>query len=91
MVYLIEDAHWIDEVSETMLADFLAVVPRTDSLVLITHRPEYRGRMVTAPDARQFRLAPLDDSETSALLTELLGQRESVAEHSRRTVGRAPR
>ena len=78
VVYLIEDAHWIDEVSETMLADFLAVVPRTHSLVLITHRPEYRGRMVTAPDAQSISLAPLDDSETSALLTELLGSHESV-------------
>ena len=26
--YVIEDAHWIDEVSESMLAEFLAVVPR---------------------------------------------------------------
>ncbi|MGO9157057.1 AAA family ATPase, partial [Mycobacterium sp.] len=28
-VYVIEDAHWIDEVSESMLADFLAVIPQT--------------------------------------------------------------
>ena len=28
-LYLIEDAHWIDAVSESMLADFLTVVPRT--------------------------------------------------------------
>ena len=26
-IYVIEDAHWIDEVSESMLGDFLAVVP----------------------------------------------------------------
>ena len=26
-----------------MLADFLAVVPQTPSLTLITYRPEYRG------------------------------------------------
>ena len=41
----IEDVHWIDEVSESMLADFL--VGRSAgrmSLVLITYRPEYRGR-----------------------------------------------
>ena len=42
-VYVIEDAHWIDEVSESMLADFLTVIPQTPSLVLITYRPEYRG------------------------------------------------
>ena len=40
-VYVIEDVHWIDEVSESMLADFLTVIPQTPSLVLVTYRPEY--------------------------------------------------
>ena len=44
-VYVVEDAHWIDEVSESMLADFFTVIPQTPSLVLITYRPEYRGRI----------------------------------------------
>ena len=43
-VFVIEDAHWIDEVSESMLADFFAVVPQTPSLVLVTYRPEYGVR-----------------------------------------------
>ena len=42
-LFVIEDAHWIDAVSESMIADFLAVVPRTASMVLITSRPEYGG------------------------------------------------
>ena len=42
-VYVIEDAHWIDEVSESMLAEFFTVIPQTPSLVLVTYRPEYRG------------------------------------------------
>jgi adenylate cyclase len=37
---VIEDAHWIDEVSESMLADFVAVIRQTRSMVLITYRPE---------------------------------------------------
>ena len=41
-VYVIEDAHWIDEVSESMLAGFFTVIPQTPSLVLVTYRPEYR-------------------------------------------------
>ena len=75
-VYVIEDAHWIDEVSESMLADFLTVIPQTPSLVLITYRPEYRGRV--EPGARcadASPLAPLSDSETAALVSELLGPR----------------
>ena len=51
-VYVVEDAHWIDEASESMLAEFLAVIPQTPSLVLITYRPEYQGvltRVAAAP------------------------------------------
>jgi len=43
-LYVIEDAHWIDAVSESMLADFLAVIQRTPSMVLITARPDTRAR-----------------------------------------------
>jgi predicted ATPase len=43
-VYVVEDAHWIDEVSESMLADFFTVIPQTPALVLVTYRPEYGGR-----------------------------------------------
>ena len=44
-VFVVEDVHWIDEVSESMLADFLAVIPQTPSMVLITYRPEYHGAL----------------------------------------------
>ena len=44
-VYVIEDAHWIDEVSESMLAEFFTVIPQTPSLVLVTYRPEYEGAL----------------------------------------------
>ena len=43
-LYVIEDAHWIDAASESMLADFLAVIPRTPSMVLITVSPRIPGR-----------------------------------------------
>jgi adenylate cyclase len=39
-LFIIDDIHWIDEVSESVLADFFTVVPRSVSLVLITYRPE---------------------------------------------------
>ena len=67
-VYVVEDAHWIDEVSESMLADFLMVMPQTPSLVLITYRPEYRGALTQVVGAQTIALAPLSDSETAALV-----------------------
>jgi adenylate cyclase len=72
-VYVVEDAHWIDEVSESMLAEFLTVIPQTPSLVLITYRPEYEGALARVHGAQTITLAPLSDSETAALVTELLG------------------
>jgi class 3 adenylate cyclase len=72
-VYIVEDAHWIDEVSESMLADFVTVIPQTPSLVLITYRPEYHGALSRAGGAQTIALAPLSDPETAALVAELLG------------------
>ena len=79
-LYVIEDAHWIDAVSESMLADFLTVIPRTPSMVLITSRPEYQGALTRVHGAQTIALAPLGDSDTVALLGELLGSDPSVAE-----------
>jgi class 3 adenylate cyclase len=77
-VYVVEDAHWIDAVSESMIADFFTVVPQTPSLVLVTYRPEYRGALTDVPGAQTIALAPLSDPETAALITELLGADPSV-------------
>ena len=72
-VYVIEDAHWIDEVSESMLTEFLSVIPQTPSLVLVTYRPEYEGALTRVHGAQTIALGPLSDPETAALVTELLG------------------
>jgi class 3 adenylate cyclase len=77
-VFVVEDAHWIDEISESMIADFLTVIPQTPSLVLVTYRPEYRGALTPVADAHTVALAPLSDSETMALVAELLGSDPSV-------------
>jgi adenylate cyclase len=78
-LFIIEDAHWVDAVSESMLADFLAVIPHTALMVLITYRPEYEGALTRVPDAQVIALVPLSDSETTSLLGELLGLDPSVS------------
>jgi len=88
-VYVIEDVHWIDEVSESMLADFLTVVPRAPSLVLITYRPEYHGALTHVAGAQTIALAPLSDAETSALVAELLGPDPSVGQMGEMIAGHA--
>jgi class 3 adenylate cyclase len=79
-LYILEDAHWIDAVSESMLADFLMVIPQTKLMVLVTSRPEYEGALTRVHGAQTIALAPLGDSDTAALLGELLGSEPSVAE-----------
>jgi class 3 adenylate cyclase len=77
-IYVVEDAHWIDETSESMLADLLLVIQQTPSLVLVAYRPEYQGALTRVPGTQTIALAPLSDPESAALATELLGSDPSV-------------
>jgi hypothetical protein len=77
-LFIIEDAHWIDAVSESMLADFLTVIPQAPSMVLITSRPEYEGALTRVHAAQTIALGPLGDSDTATLIGELLGSDPSV-------------
>jgi class 3 adenylate cyclase len=88
-VYIVEDVHWIDEVSESMLAEILAVIPQTPSLVLLTYRPEYEGALTRLDEQHTIALAPLTNSETGALVSELLGPDPSVRRLGQMIVERA--
>ncbi|MDT5348955.1 MAG: adenylate cyclase [Mycobacterium sp.] len=73
-LYVIEDAHWIDEVSESLAADFLAVIPQTHSMAVITYRPDYRGPLSAIPAAQTIVLRPLSNAHiTDLIIEELLG------------------
>ena len=88
-VYVVEDAHWIDDVSQSMIAEFLTVIPQTPSLVLVTYRPEYEGALTRVHGAKMIALAPLSDTETEALVRGLLGQHPSVGALGRTIADRA--
>ncbi len=89
VIYVIEDAHWIDAVSESMLADFLTVIPQTPSFVVITYRPGYTGVLSRVSGAQRIALAPLTDPETAALVAQLLGPDSSVGELGQKIAERA--
>ncbi len=88
-VYVVEDVHWIDEVSESLIADFVAGIDQTRALVLISSRPDYRGVLSQLAGAHPVALAPLEDHETEALVGELLGADPSVAALGARIAERA--
>lgn len=88
-MFIVEDAHWIDAVSETILADILAVISRTPAVVLITSRPEYAGELSRVPTSESIALAPLSDSNIAAIVGELLGPDPSVGPLAGMIVARA--
>jgi adenylate cyclase len=88
-MYVIEDAHWIDAVSESMFAEFLSVITRTHSMVMITNRPEYRGVLTQTPGSQTISLAPLSESHASALTDEMIGSHPSVKTLATRVTERA--
>lgn len=82
-LYIVEDAHWIDSVSESMLADFVTVMPQTPSVVVFTYRPEYRGALSRVTGAQTITLVPLTNSQSSELVSEILGGDPSVLDLTR--------
>jgi class 3 adenylate cyclase len=77
-LYILEDAHWIDAVSESMLAEFVKVIAHTPAMALITYRPHYHGALAQVRGAHTLALDPLGDADISALVGELLGADPSV-------------
>ena len=77
-VYVVEDAQWIDDVSEKLLADFAAAVPRMRAMLLVAYRPQYSGALSRIPAAHLVTLRPLSDSQTAELIKGLLGEHPSV-------------
>ncbi|CRZ16541.1 ATP-binding protein [Mycolicibacterium neworleansense] len=78
VLYIVEDAHWIDEVSEAMLADFLTGIPHSYSMAMVTYRPEYHGILRQLPETQAMTLAPLSEAQTLTLLDDVLGTDPSV-------------
>jgi adenylate cyclase len=77
-IYIVEDAQWIDGVSEKLLTDFAAAVPRMQAMLLVVYRPQYSGSLSRIPGAHLIRLKPLSDSHIAELIKGLLGEHPSV-------------
>lgn len=88
-LFVVEDAHWIDTVSESLLAELLDAAAHSSVLVLITARPEYRGVLSRISGARTITLAPLDDCNVMSLVGELVGADPSVGKLIRVVAERA--
>ncbi len=89
-VYVIEDAHWIDESSESMFAEFFKVIPQTPVAGADHLSTRVPGPAVSGVRERQtIGLRPLNDSQVAELTAELLGRTRPVAKLARMIAARA--
>jgi len=79
LVVVIEDLHWLDPESETLVAAWVDALEGSSALLLLNFRPEYRAAWMERPWYRHLRLAPLGAAATRELVGHLLGTDASVA------------
>ena len=72
VVFVLEDAHWIDPPSDDVLAAFASTLGATSSLFVTTCRPEFEGALRRRSE-RTVTLQPLTDSTAARLVGQLLG------------------
>jgi len=77
-ILLLDDAHWIDPVSDAFMAQLADAVPGTHCLLVLNFRPEYRAPWMGKSSYQQLPLYPLGPEAAAQLLGELLGSDPSV-------------
>jgi class 3 adenylate cyclase/tetratricopeptide (TPR) repeat protein len=76
MVMIVEDLHWIDAASESLLQALVAEAASTRTLAVVDYRPEYAG----LPGVSALSLAPLAGESADRLVGHLLGPAGASAE-----------
>jgi class 3 adenylate cyclase/tetratricopeptide (TPR) repeat protein len=78
-ITVIEDLHWMDGGSESLLGELLASLEGTKTLALVNFRPEYEPDWTAQLGCyREIELAPLGPADTSELLRDLAGADPSL-------------
>jgi tetratricopeptide (TPR) repeat protein len=92
-VLLLEDLHWIDGQSETVIEALMSLAANRPLLVLLTWRTEYTPGWLGQLDVRRIWLRSLDIASAHALLDSLLGTAadlEALKAHILRHTGQIP-
>ena len=88
VVLLIEDLHWLDGPSATVIVHYMeALPPRT--LVVVNFRPEYEAPFAEQDACTHLVLPPLQAEATDDLLDDLLGADPSLTQLRRTIASRA--
>ena len=71
LLLVLEDLHWIDEATQTLLDSLVESVPAARILLLVTYRPEYLHNWASRTYYTQLRLDTLAPESADALLDGL--------------------
>ncbi len=74
LVFLLEDLHWIDKISEEFFAFLADNIGDARILVLAAHRPDYRPPWAAEPYARQIALRPLSRGDSLHVVRSALSE-----------------
>ncbi len=78
VVLVVEDLHWMDEGSNTMLDEMVNSVAGTHTLGVLNFRPEYSLGWDGSPIYRGISLEPLAQDDTRELLRDIAGEDPSL-------------
>jgi class 3 adenylate cyclase/ABC-type lipoprotein export system ATPase subunit len=74
VLLLLEDAHWADQTTQTLIDRLLKRIEREQALVLITHRPELKTSWSEHPQATQINCKPIGHEHCAALIRQVASQ-----------------
>jgi class 3 adenylate cyclase/tetratricopeptide (TPR) repeat protein len=78
VVLVVEDLHWMDEGSDTMLGDLVSSLEGTSTLAIVNFRPEYSPDWDGSAIYRKIALDSLGRDDTRELLRDLAGEDPSL-------------
>jgi adenylate cyclase len=78
IVALVEDLHWMDEGSATLLGELISSVEGTKTLAIVNFRPEYSAEWAHTPTYRGISLEPLGADDTRELIRDIAGDDPSM-------------
>jgi class 3 adenylate cyclase/ABC-type lipoprotein export system ATPase subunit len=71
VLLLLEDAHWSDQTTQTLVEHLLKRIGRERALVLITHRPELKTNWSEHAQGTQINCKPIGQDQCAALIRQV--------------------
>lgn len=73
VLFVVEDAHWIDPSTQDFLTQLIERIRSTSALVVVTHRPEYEPPWSDYPNVTAIALNNLGRRDSAAMVAAVSG------------------